>query len=104
MVETDTVFDKELLLYINAIFGKLSQMGYAYADKFPVVDEATTWEDIMGFDTNWEMVKAYVGMSTRLMFDPPASSVVLGALNETLKELEWRIVNTLTIKGGDKNV
>lgn len=102
IVELDTTFDSEILLYINAVMNKLSQLGYKYADNTPIVGDTTSWHDLMGEDPNWEMVKVYFGMSVRIMFDPPTSSVVLGALTNQLNELEWRIVNNLNIKGGDE--
>ena len=99
IVEGDATFDSEILLYINAVMGKLSQLGFAYADTTPVVNDTTTWADLIGADTAWEIVKVYIGLNVRVMFDPPTSSIVLGALNNQIAELEWRIVNNLNIRG-----
>ena len=106
IVEGDTIFDSEILLYINTVMGKLSQLGFTYADTTPIIDDTTTWTDLIGTDKKWEMVKVYIGLNVRVMFDPPTSSIVLGALNNQLAELEWRIVNNLNIRGegGEDNV
>lgn len=99
IVEGDTTFDAEILLYINTVMGKLSQLGFAYADTTPIIYDTTAWGDLVGYDTTWEMVRVYIGLSVRVMFDPPTSSIVLGALNNQIAELEWRIVNNLNIRG-----
>ena len=45
----------------------------------------------MGNDPRLNLVKSYVHMKVRLMFDPPTSSAVTDAINKTISELEWRI-------------
>lgn len=37
------------------------------------------------------MVKSYIHLKTRLLFDPPQSSVVRDAITNMLSELEFRI-------------
>ena len=38
-----------------------------------------------------ETVKAFIYMKVRMIFDPPASSVVADAFNSRIRELEWRL-------------
>jgi hypothetical protein len=40
---------------------------------------------------NYENVKQYVYISVKIVFDPPASSAHLTALQNKLKELEWKL-------------
>ena len=38
-----------------------------------------------------EAVKSYVGAKVRQMFDPPTTGALKEALDNTVKELEWRL-------------
>lgn len=102
-----TVFDQDIVMNINAAFSTLDQVGLTFQTSFMVVDEEQTWDDyfnaIATSDDIWlnemnrEMVRQYVYISVRIVFDPPTSSFVLTSLENRLKELEWRI-NVLSCK------
>lgn len=89
----DTSFDVDIIIYINSTLVILSQLGLSEADKLPVVDEFTDWTNLLADRTDLEIVKSYISMKTKLMFDPPTSSVAMEALNRTIAEMEWRIAN-----------
>ena len=102
-----TVFDQDIVMNINAAFSTLDQVGLTFQTSFMVVDEEQTWDDyfnaIVTSDDIWlnemnrEIVRQYVYISVRIVFDPPTSSFVLTSLENRLKELEWRI-NVLSCK------
>ena len=37
------------------------------------------------------MVKTYIYLKVRLMFDPPTSGVLIDSMNNMISELEWRL-------------
>lgn len=84
-------FDGQIKLYINTVIAFLRQIGVGPEDGFVVLGPQQTWPELLGDTDRLEMVKAYVGLKVRLMFDPSASSVVTEAINNQIKELEWRI-------------
>ena len=94
------VFDPELIIHINSVFGTLHQLGVGPEDQFRISGDSETWSE---FDTEGEQtdeVKSYVYLRVRLLFDPPSSSFVLSSFQEQLKELEWRLnVKADEIKG-----
>ena len=94
------VFDPELIIHINSVFGTLHQLGIGPEDQFRISGDSETWSE---FDTDGEQVdevKDYVYLRVRLLFDPPSSSFVLSSFQEQLKELEWRLnVKADEIKG-----
>ena len=47
--------------------------------------------DFFGDRKDIELVKTYVYMKTRLIFDPPSSSSVIEAFNKQISEFEWRL-------------
>ncbi len=87
-----TVFDDQLVPYINTALMVLSQVGVGPATGYRITGDTEKWSDYLGTEfTNLEAVKNYVGMYTKLIFDPPTSSYVVDVITRSLAELEWRL-------------
>ena len=91
----DGSFDEDILLHINSVVSTLRQLGLSIPADFYVIDDVQTWSDLLGEFRDLDLVKSYMVMKVRLMFDPPSSSFGLASMTEMVKELEWRI-NILT--------
>lgn len=85
------VFDPELIIYINSVFGTLHQLGVGPEEKFVITGDSELWSDFTTEGEEIEEVKSYMYLRVRLLFDPPSSSFVLSSFKEQLKELEWRL-------------
>lgn len=84
-------FDQDIIIHINSAFMILTQMGVGPEDGFTISDSKTTWSEFTNDDKKIEAVKSYVYMKVKLLFDPPASSSVMEAINRSISELEWRL-------------
>ena len=85
-------FDTDLIIHINSVFMILSQMGIGPDNGFSISDETITWNDYLPSDNkNFEAVKTYMYLKTKLVFDPPQSSSTMEAIKQTISELEWRL-------------
>ena len=91
----DGSFDEDILLHINSVVSTLRQLGLSIPSDFYVRDDVQTWQDLLGEFRDLDLVKSYMAMKVRLMFDPPSSSFGLKSMEEMAKEYEWRI-NVLT--------
>lgn len=91
IVPTYTAFDNQIITYINTAFSVLHQLGVGPDDGFFIEDNSTEWDDLIEGNKLLNMVRTYVHMQVRLMFDPPANSFATTAMKEQMKELEWRI-------------
>ena len=91
----DGSFDEDILLHINSVVSTLRQLGLSIPRDFYVRDDVQTWRDLLGEFRDLDLVKSYMAMKVRLMFDPPSSSFGLKSMEEMAKEYEWRI-NVLT--------
>lgn len=88
--EQVTVFDQDIMIYINSAFSTLPQIGVMVDKRVKSVIE--TWSDVFGSNEDLiDFIKTYTYIKVRIIFDPPANSFVLNSLNEQLQELEWRI-------------
>lgn len=86
-------FDSDLIMHINSVLMILSQLGIGPVEGFLIEDESASWSDFIPEGKNLELVKSYVFLKVRLLFDPPLSSSVLEAMNRMINEFEWRLQN-----------
>jgi hypothetical protein len=87
-----TVFDHDILTYINGTFSTLTQLGVGPVNGYAIEDETPTWSDfIEDDDPRYNSVKTYVTLKVRMLFDPPVTSYLLDAMTKQIEELEWRI-------------
>lgn len=85
-----TNFDDDIIIHINTAFAILNQLGVGPKNGFMIVDENSSWNDYTN-ENNLNMVKTYIYLKVRLLFDPPTSSALIESINRTLSEIEWRI-------------
>src|SRR4029077_16530262 len=92
LAEDYTAFDHDVITHINTAFSTLTQLGVGPAEGFMIEDDTAVWTDfIIDDDLQYNSVKTYVYLRVRMLFDPPGTSFVITALNEQIKELEWRL-------------
>lgn len=84
-------FDADIIMHINSVFMVLTQLGVGPADGFFIEDEKLYWEDFLEGNMNLELVKSYVYLKVKLLFDPPISSAAMESANRMISEFEWRL-------------
>lgn len=84
-----TSFDEDIIVAINTSFATLNQLGVGPEGGYMIEDNTQTWNDYIT-TTNLNMVKTYVYLKSRLLFDPPTGGV-LDAIKNQLSELEYRL-------------
>ncbi len=88
------VFDLDIILHINSVFSTLYQFGVGPATGFFIEDKTKTWTDFLGSDSfDLNMVKSYMFLRVRLLFDLPTTSFAIEAMKEQVKEYEWRMTH-----------
>ena len=84
-------FDNVITVHINSVLMTLNQLGVGPEKSKFITNEMDTWEKVLGDIEDVEAVKTYVYLKVRMVFDPPASSAVMEAMKEQIRELEWRL-------------
>ena len=84
-------FDTDLLVHINACFSILNQLGVGPENGFVVTDETQSWSSYIADNYILNMVKTYVMLKVKKIFDPPLTSSVLEAMDKEISQLEWRL-------------
>lgn len=86
-----THFDPDIIMGINSALSILTQLGVGPETGFSIEDRTAVWTDFLADDSRLEFVKSYVSKKTKQFFDPPQTGPLASALDQVLKELEWRI-------------
>lgn len=84
-------FDPDIIMHINSVFMILNQLGVGPAEGFYIEDHSTTWSDYLDDLSQLQMIKSYMFMKVKLLFDPPASSSVMKCIEDNIREFEWRL-------------
>ena len=93
IAEDYEVFDLDIITHINTAFSTLTQLGVGPAEGFMIEDGTAVWEDFDPIDDhlNYNSVKSYVFLKVRQLFDPPTTSYLIAAVENQIRELEWRL-------------
>ena len=89
-----TQYDTDLIIHINTIIEFLNQLGVDIPEGFKINDENALWSDYLNkpeYNGIKDSIKNYIYLRVRLVFDPSTNSSLLNSINDTIKELEWRI-------------
>lgn len=89
--ESYTCFDMDILMHINSVLTILTQLGVGPAEGYAIQDANNTWDEFIPNRLKQEMVKSYIYLKVKLLFDPPSSSAVMDSTNRLASELEWRL-------------
>ena len=85
-------FDSDLIMHINSVFTILAQLGVGPANGFSISGKDETWNDFIAKEpNNFALVKSYMHLKVKLLFDPPLSSAVIESINKQISEFEWRL-------------
>ena len=85
-------FFTELVVGINTSLSILTQMGVGSEEGFKITGAQETWADFIGSNRlDVEMIKSFVYLKTKLMFDPPQNSFLVDSIKNLCSELEFRI-------------
>lgn len=86
-----TAFDTEIIIHINSVFMILQQLGIGPENGFVISDANAEWSSFLNPGFQLELVKSYMYLKVRMLFDPPQNSSLLEAMNNQIAEFEWRL-------------
>ena len=91
ITEEYTHFDADLIMHINSVFMILTQLGVGPSEGFSIKGAEETWNQFLPEEQRLELVKTYMHMKVKLIFDPPLGSAVIEVMNRQISEFEWRL-------------
>lgn len=84
-------FDADLIMHINSVFSVLTQLGVGPSEGFMIEGKHAAWKDFILNEKELALVKSYIFLKVKLLFDPPLSSAVLECYKLQIAEYEWRL-------------
>lgn len=87
----DNSFNTDLMIHINSVFFVLQQLGVGPDKPFSITGDSETWSDFISDVDQFNAVKTYVYMKTRIVFDPPTNGTIMESLKEAINEYEFRL-------------
>lgn len=91
IAEDYTHFDLQILMHINSVFTILNQLGVGPVEGFTATTKSK-WSDFFTDENlQQELVKSYIYLKVRLLFDPPNSGFVTESMKNQISEYEWRL-------------
>jgi hypothetical protein len=84
-------FDLDVITHLNAALAVVAQLGVGPADGLFVEDETTQWGDLAVPANQLNLVKSYVFLKVRILFDPPSTSFHTESMQNQIREMEWRL-------------
>ena len=84
-------FDLDLIVHINLAFATLTHIGVGPKEGYRITGADNAWSEFEDDAQKLSLIKDYVYIKTRLLFDPPISGSLMDSLKEQLKEMEWRL-------------
>lgn len=84
-------FDEDIIMHVNTVFSTLNQLGIGPTEGFSIEDDTAEWANFLLNDPLLNSVKTYIYLRVRLLFDPPATSFHISAMERQIQEIEWRL-------------
>lgn len=86
------VFDLDILTHINSTFSHLHQLGVGPVNIYSIEDADPKWTDLDVPPNQLHLVRTYMYLKVRMLFDPPTTSFLLDALRKVIEEHEQRLM------------
>ena len=90
LTEDYTAFDGQICMFIKGVFDKLDQIGVESDSDFSF-RPTSKWSQYLTEGKLLESAKTYMALNVKMLFDPPTNSSVMEAVQEQIRELEWRM-------------
>lgn len=92
IMESDTNFDSDLIMDINGALTILRQLGVGPMTGFRITGDQEVWSDFIAGDDYLDLVKEYIHLKVRLMFDTSTlTAPMIEVINGQIREFEWRL-------------
>jgi hypothetical protein len=86
-----TVFDLDIITHISSTLSIVSQLGVGPTDGLTIEDEFSEWDELGIPQNQLNLVRTYVYLRVRMLFDPPTTSFLIEAMNKQIEEHEQRL-------------
>ena len=88
----DTSFDEDIIMHINSAFFTLKQLN-VFQTPYNITDNTATWSSCLGDnESKLSLVKSYIYLYVKYLFDPSTNGTLHNAMKSELTEMEQRLL------------
>lgn len=91
LTASDTSFDTDVIIHINTAFMVLNELGVGPEDGYSIKSSEDNWTDFIDDEEHLDAIKTYIYLKVKQVFDPPQHGPTQEALQESIREYEWRL-------------
>lgn len=91
IAESDTSFNLDVITHINSTLSILNQLGVGPTGGLTIEDAEATWGDLVVPGAWLGLIRTYVFLKVKMLFDPPGTSFHIEAMERQITEHEQRI-------------
>jgi|SRR4051794_22419339 hypothetical protein len=91
IAEDYNAFDLDVITHINSSLAIVNQLGVGPVDALAIEDELTDWNELVLPQNQLSLVRTYIFLRVRMLFDPPGTSFLIDAMNKQIQEHEQRL-------------
>ena len=91
LTASDTSFDTDVIIHINTAFMVLNELGVGPEDGYSIKSSEDNWTDFIDDEEHLDAIKTYIYLKVKQVFDPPQHGPTQEALQENIREYEWRL-------------
>jgi hypothetical protein len=85
------VFDLDIITHINSSLSIVNQLGVGPMGSMAIEDESAEWDDLDIPQNQLSLVRTYIFLRVRMLFDPPGTSFLIDAMTKQIQEHEYRL-------------
>lgn len=89
--ESFTAYDTDVITHINSTFSHMNQLGVGPLAGVAIDGDEKKWSELALPVNQLGLVRTYMYLKVRMLFDPPTTSYLLDAMKEQIQEHEWRL-------------
>jgi hypothetical protein len=86
-----TAFDLDITTHINSAFSILMDLGVGPVNGYFITSDANQWSEFTVTPSQLALVRTYLYLKARMLFDPPTTSYMIEAMEKQIAEHEWRL-------------
>lgn len=86
-----TAFDLDIITHINSALVVLHQLGIGPIEGFFISGAEEKWADYPIPEVQKNLVRSYIYLKVRMLFDPPTTSFHIEAMKHQIEEFEFRL-------------
>lgn len=95
LAEANEAFDWDIIVFINGALSTAEQAGAGLIPGFSIQSKDDMWASLGLTPQNLALLKNYVFLKVKYLFDPPATSYTQEAMAKQIEEMETRMqINT----------